>query len=373
MLASAYRVLVANSGQRALELAIQEPRPSLILLDIMMPDMDGYEVLSRLRSLPSAHDIPVIFLTALSALEDEVKGLQLGAVDYVTKPVQAAILMARVRTQIELDRMRRALVRQNEELEWRVAERTQELRLALHAAEAASVAKGEFLANIGHELRTPMNGIVGALTLLMSDDGLNDEQRELAVIVKDSADCLKRLLNELFDYAAADAGKRRIGCLPFRAEFLIERLREQFAPRAAGKGLRFDLRLDAALPPVLLGDTDAVQQLLGKLLDNAVKFTASGSVSLDIRAVEALTDRATLRFEVQDTGIGVPADKAELIFQPFTQADGSITRQHGGSGLGLAMAQRLATLMNGQIGYRPGEGGGSVFWIELPFGVPAGD
>jgi signal transduction histidine kinase len=362
-----YQVRVATSGHEALVLAKIQPLPDLILLDVVMPVMDGYAVFAALREAPETCDIPVIFVTALGREEEEEHGLNLGAVDFVVKPVSPVTLLARVNTHLALNAATRALKINNALLEQRVAERTQNLARALFAAEAADRAKTEFLLNMSHELRTPMNGILGMSDLLL-DTGLNDEQREYAEIVKNSVEALHIVLSDILNFAQAGANGLVVKPAPFEVRTLVDNLRELFRARANEKNLAFECRVAAEVPAKLTGDAAHLRQILLRLIDNALKFTDCGKVSVAVMlAGSGQAGAATLRFEIRDSGIGIAANRHEEIFQAFTQADGSLTRRHGGLGLGLAMTRQQVALMNGKIGVDSQEGSGSLFWVELPF------
>ena len=370
LLSPYYRVRVANSGPRALQLVAQAPCPELILLDVMMPGMDGHAVIARLKENPATRAIPVIFLTALDSTEDEEKGLELGAVDYITKPLRPAILLSRVRTQLGFFRSRKALERYKDELERRVEERTQKLAQALQAVESASRARSEFLSNMNHEIRTPMNGILGTSELLLAS-GLNDEQRELAEMTKESADALFVMLRDVLEFAAADSEQQTLVVAPFALGEVIEAISRRFAAPAAAKQLAFACRIAPETPTTLLGDSARLTQILARIVDNAVKFTPAGAVAVEVGPVPAAERAAAqsvwLRFDVRDSGIGIPPEHAERMFQPFTQADASLTRRHGGTGLGLAIASAQISLLRGTITQQPLAGGGTLFRIEVPF------
>ena len=240
----------------------------------------------------------------------------------------------------------------------------QDLREALRAARAASRAKSEFLANMSHEIRTPMNGVVGMLELLLSG-GLDEHQEQYAITARKSCGALLEVINDLLDTAKIEAGRMMLEEREFHLGELVGEVAELTRLQCASKGLGFECSIASELPPRLLGDPLRLRQVLLNLTSNAVKFTATGKVSMVV-SIEAHTARSVmLRIEVCDTGPGIPAAKRESVFDAFEQADTSTTRSAGGTGLGLTIARSLVTLMGGEIGLTSLEGVGSRFWIEV--------
>jgi len=250
----------------------------------------------------------------------------------------------------------------NSTLQKQVEERTVDLQEAKEAAEMANRAKSDFLAKMSHDIRTPLNGMIGMIELLRSTN-LNDKQLHYAKIAKSSANSLLNLINEILDFSKIEAGKMELDLVDFDLQAKLEEVVDMFALKAEEKGIELINHIPAGMPLLLKGDSARLRQILVNLVSNAVKFTEQGEILIQV-TLDKETDKYIIaRFAVHDTGIGIPRDRINMLFQLFTQVDSSTARKYGGTGLGLAISQRLTELMGGEIGVESELDKGSTFWF----------
>lgn len=353
--------------------AFQRHTPDVVLLDVMMPEMDGFATCAALRQLPNGEHVPILIMTGLDDFDSITKAYDAGATDFIVKPFNAMLLAHRIRY----------MVRANQVLqELRTSQAT--LTQARDAAIEGTRLKSEFLATMSHEIRTPMNGVLGMTDWLL-DTTLTAEQLDCAQTIRSSGEALMVIINDILDFSKIESGKLSLELLDFELPVFLNRVVALFTERAQRKGLVLTSQIADGVPSGLLGDPSRLQQILSNLLANAIKFSDHGTVfvqvELDQRPPEQrLEFPATrygetsadhnrvihVRFSVFDNGIGIAPSAFSKLFQPFVQADGSTTRKYGGTGLGLAICKQLVELMGGHIGAESELGSGSVFRLTVP-------
>jgi len=383
------QIVEAHSGTEALK-RVLEGEFAVILLDVNMPDIDGLETANLIRRHKNGRHTPIIFITSYADEMQTARGYELGAVDYILSPVIAPVLRTKVRVFVDLYDARAALALSNQELETRVVERTAELQKSnerLHAeiaerlraeaereallareqvlraeAEGLSRLKDEFLATMSHELRTPLNAIFGWITLLRTRRLDEPTQERALETIERNARAQKRLIEDLLDVSRIVTGKVALELVTVDPRRVVEAALETMHPTAQAKGLKILPLLDTNAGTVR-GDFARLQQVVCNLLSNAIKFTDSGG------HIEVCLARRNdeVEISVTDSGQGIKPEFLPLVFDRFRQEDGSISRRHGGLGLGLAIVRHLVELHAGSVDAQSdGEGEGARFVVRLP-------
>jgi signal transduction histidine kinase len=373
-----YEIDHAYQGEEAIRMvddAVEERDPySLIFMDVRLPPgMNGIETIQKIWEKHPYTEI--VICTAYRDYSWDQIVRNLGHTDtllFMKKPFDVTALKQTALTLTTKWNLRQETIAYTDNLEQEVAVRTEELQELVREhkrlkdkAEKATATKSAFLATMSHEIRTPMNGVMGMNSLLLETE-LDSKQRKLSEMVKKSADSLLRVVNDILDFSKIEAGKMDIEIVPFQVEEIVSDVVQNISFNAKKKALNISYELGNGVPEKLMGDPTRLKQLLLNFGSNAVKFTEQGGVTIHVELADQDTRVPSVKYSVSDTGLGIPKDKQDGIFDPFKQADSSTTRKFGGTGLGLAICRQLIELMHGSVGVESKLGKGSTFWFKVP-------
>lgn len=369
-----YRVSYADNSETAYQMLEQETYDAIVT-DVMMPGEDGIHLLGRVHQRWPA--IPVILMTGYAQLQMAVNAIKNGAFDFIHKPFDFDHLCKVMERAINYTKLQRMEENYRIELEETVSCRTAELKKAMveldYARSAllkAATDKSNFMSNISHEMRTPMNGIIGALDLL-SEEGVSGVQAEYLAMARQSADDMLAMINQLLTFNNGNGhvgGAARYDLIDLRA--LLNGIVSENRSKFSSKALSLTLQISDGVPRQIWTDKEQLSRLFEILLGNSLKFTEHGGVTLDVSCQASENDEVFLLCSVTDSGIGIPEGMLERIFEPFVQGDGSFTRSHGGAGLGLSIARQNILLLNGSLWAEHVASGGSCFKFSFKLITP---
>ena len=351
-----YKQKVATNGEKALKIAFSDNPPNLILLDVMMPEMDGFEVCRRLKSNPRTKNIPVIFITAKNQPEDIVKGFEIGGVDYVTKPFNPAELIARVTTHIELKKSRDIVLRQNEELK----QKNDELEKLIDRM-------NEFLGMAAHDLRNPLTAILLCSEMIQSqlENSHFNQTKGMESIEKifNLAERMNRIISDLLSISTIESGKIRLELQSENMNSILDENFDFFKQVANEKKIQFVLKKDQNIPEIMIMvDKFRITQVIENLLSNAIKYTSPGGIV----TLSSKVSDSKMIIDIEDNGLGLDEQDLQLVFQSFQKLSAKPTGGELSTGLGLAIVKKIIDLHNGEIWVKSEKGKGSTFSFALP-------
>ena len=344
-----YKLAKALTGKQALSKA-KSNHFDLILLDVELPDMKGFEVCRLLKENPSTRNVPVIFVTVTSNTDGLAKGFEAGGVDFIHKPFTREELKVRVKNHLDLKRIYEELILAKEK-----AEQNEKLKMA-------------FLSNMSHEIRTPMNSIIGFAELMTDDDLTEEEKQEYISIIINSGQQLLSIIDEILLVSKQEAGEIKLVNQNISLNRFLSDIKMASSTLLKDKPIELYLTVPQDTDLIISGDKVRLKQIFDNLLSNAIKFTERGVIELGYSLIDSEPSR--IEFYVRDTGIGIPKEKQNLIFERFTQVEDPMTRKFKGTGLGLSIVKKMIELMDGEIRVKSEEGKGSIFTFTIPF-LPA--
>ena len=340
-----YLVITIPSGEKLFS-TLKKVTPDLILLDIDMPDMSGYEAMIELKTNEETAGIPVIFLTGKNQSDEEVLGLSFGAVDYLTKPFNQGLIRMRVKNQIKIIEQTRLIIEKE-------------------AAEKSSRDRSEFLSRMSHEMRTPMNAIMG-MTAIAKNTNDAKATKEMLGKISDASENLLSLIDDVLDMSDIEDGKLKLENSEFRFKDMINEVLERTASGLHDKHQTLDVVVDPSIPETIISDKKRLSQVIRNLLSNAIKFSPEhGVIMLNASAQSVEDDTITIEVDITDNGIGILKEQFDRLFLPFEQTDGGIDRKFNGAGLGLAISKHIVRLMDGTIDVESVPSEGSRFMIRV--------
>jgi len=347
---------------------LEHVQPELILLDVEMPEMNGYEAIKKLKNENKHKEIPVIFLTSMTDAQSELEGLSYGAVDYIRKPFVAPLLLQRIRTQLSIQE-------QQTEIKHLLDLKTEEVKMrekAEQEAESASQAKGDFLSHMSHEIRSPLNAVIGMINIANEEKTIEG----IKVYLEKAGNAAKHVLgviNDILDMSKIEANKLELSDSEFDFPKMMTNIVDVTGIKAQEKHIQIVTDISKDIPSVVVCDELRLAQVITNLMTNAIKFTPdNGKVQLNARKLEEKEDEVKIRIEVADSGIGISPEQQAKLFSAYNQADRTIAKQFGGTGLGLAISKRIIEMMQGTIWIESelGKGAKFIFTLKMKKGKP---